>query len=98
MATPAAGTYELDPSHSTVEAVARHLVVSKVRGRFHDVHGTITIGERPEERSLVGRHIGERPFGRVLSRAPSDEPIGLAFLPQKTEHSSQRREADAPFA
>lgn len=52
MSTPAAGTYELDPQHSTVEAVARHLMVSKVRGRFADVRGTITIGERPEDSSV----------------------------------------------
>ena len=46
---PAAGTYTLDPSHSTVEFVARHLMVSKVRGRFNEVQAEITIAEVPEE-------------------------------------------------
>jgi len=44
---PAVGNYEIDASHSTVGVVARHLMVSKVRGRFADVAGTITIAEDP---------------------------------------------------
>lgn len=42
---PAAGTYSIDPAHSTVQAVARHLMVSKVRGGFSAFEGTITVGE-----------------------------------------------------
>ena len=48
---PAAGTYAIDRSHSTVEFVARHLMISKVRGRFTDFDGTVTIAETPEESS-----------------------------------------------
>lgn len=48
---PAAGTYVIDPAHSTVEAVARHLVVSKVRGRFSTFSGTIVVGEGVEDSS-----------------------------------------------
>lgn len=44
---PAPGTYTLDASHSTVEAVARHMVVTKVRGRFSDFTGTIVVDEEP---------------------------------------------------
>src|ERR1019366_2830704 len=40
---PAAGVYTVDPVHSTFTFVARHLVVSKVRGRFADFEGTITV-------------------------------------------------------
>ena len=50
---PAAGTYIVDPVHSTLTFVARHLVVSKVRGRFAEFEGTITIGETPETSSVV---------------------------------------------
>jgi polyisoprenoid-binding protein YceI len=46
---PAAGEYQIDPSHTTVEFVAKHLMVTKVRGRFADVSGTVTIAEAPEE-------------------------------------------------
>lgn len=42
---PAAGTYVIDPSHSVVEFVARHLGLAKVRGRFNDFEGTIEVGE-----------------------------------------------------
>lgn len=48
-AVPQAGTYALDIAHSTVEFVAKHLMVSKVRGRFSDFSGTVVIGEVPEE-------------------------------------------------
>ena len=34
------GTYTLDPSHSRVGFVARHAMVTKVRGAFNDVSGT----------------------------------------------------------
>jgi polyisoprenoid-binding protein YceI len=46
---PAAGSWNVDQAHSTVEFVARHLVVTKVRGRFSDYDASITIGERPED-------------------------------------------------
>ena len=42
----AAGVWDLDPSHSHVEFVVRH-VMSKVRGRFKDFSGTITVGHSP---------------------------------------------------
>ena len=42
---PAAGTYVLDPTHTRIGFVARHLMVTKVRGSFKDFTGSITIGE-----------------------------------------------------
>jgi polyisoprenoid-binding protein YceI len=50
---PVPGTWEIDPSHSTVGAVARHLMVSKVRGRFNSFSGQVTIGETPAKSSVV---------------------------------------------
>jgi polyisoprenoid-binding protein YceI len=44
---PESGTYTIDPNHTTVSFVARHLVVSKVRGTFSDVSGTITVAPDP---------------------------------------------------
>ena len=46
---PVAGVYELDPAHTSVEFVGRHLMITKVRGRFRDVRGQITIAEEPED-------------------------------------------------
>jgi len=45
---PAAGVYDIDPAHTAVEFVGRHLMITKVRGRFTDVRGRITIAEEPE--------------------------------------------------
>ncbi len=46
------GTWKVDSSHSSVEFTARHLMVSKVRGRFTSVSGTIDIAEDPLQSSL----------------------------------------------
>src|SRR5207253_1714303 len=45
---PPAGTYELDPTHTVVGFVARHML-SKVRGQFTDVTGAIEVGASPED-------------------------------------------------
>jgi polyisoprenoid-binding protein YceI len=42
---PAAGTYVLDPSHTRIGFIARHLMVTKVRGNFGEFDGSITIAE-----------------------------------------------------
>jgi polyisoprenoid-binding protein YceI len=49
---PEPGTFVLDASHSTVGFVARHLMVSKVRGRFGAVEGTLDLAEIPVESSV----------------------------------------------
>jgi polyisoprenoid-binding protein YceI len=43
------GTWDLDPSHSEVGFSVRHLMVSKVKGRFEDFSGTFVTAERPED-------------------------------------------------
>jgi polyisoprenoid-binding protein YceI len=37
------GTWVIDSAHSSIEAVARHMMISKVRGRFHDFSGAIHV-------------------------------------------------------
>ncbi len=44
---PAPGTYVIDPTHTRIEAIARHLMVTKVRGHFAEYEGTITVDEDP---------------------------------------------------
>jgi polyisoprenoid-binding protein YceI len=46
---PPPGTWIIDPSHSEVEFMVRHMMISKVRGRFRQFDGTIVIAERPED-------------------------------------------------
>jgi polyisoprenoid-binding protein YceI len=50
---PAPGTFTIDPTHTEVAAVVRHLVVSKVRGSFAGTTGTVTIAENPEDSTVV---------------------------------------------
>lgn len=49
---PAPGVWVIDRAHSSVGFVVRHLVVSKVRGRFGDFSGTVQVGETPEASSV----------------------------------------------
>ena len=46
------GTWDIDPAHSEVGFVVRHLVVTKVRGRFAEFSGTIVTAENPLESSV----------------------------------------------
>ena len=49
---PLPGTYDIDVSHTSVGFVARHLMVSKTRGQFPVVSGSITIGENPADSTV----------------------------------------------
>lgn len=42
--TQLTGTWTIDTSHSSVGFVARHAMVTKVRGTFNDYSGTATVG------------------------------------------------------
>ncbi|NDL59535.1 YceI family protein [Phytoactinopolyspora mesophila] len=44
---PLPGTFTIDPTHTTVGFVARHLMVTQVRGRFEEVEGVIHVAENP---------------------------------------------------
>ncbi|MGH2630780.1 MAG: YceI family protein [Actinomycetota bacterium] len=48
---PPAGKYELDPTHTEISFVARHML-TKVRGRFTEFDGTIEVAERPEDSTV----------------------------------------------
>ncbi len=49
---PATGTYAVDPAHSHVGFAVRHLMVSKVRGRFAEFDATLTIADEPLQSSV----------------------------------------------
>ena len=46
---PTPGTFSLDPAHTRVGFVARHLMVSKVRGSFQELSGKVVVAEDPTE-------------------------------------------------
>lgn len=49
---PAPGTYALDAPHTHVGLSVRHMMVAKVKGRFAEVSGTVTIAEDPLQSSV----------------------------------------------
>ena len=49
---PAAGRWEIDPSHAEVAFIGRHFMITKVRGRFTDVRGALTIAENFTDSSV----------------------------------------------
>ncbi|HET8659408.1 MAG TPA: YceI family protein [Micromonosporaceae bacterium] len=53
VAIPAPGTFVIDPAHTRVGFVARHLMVSKVRGAFTGVAGEVTIAEDPAQSTVT---------------------------------------------
>jgi polyisoprenoid-binding protein YceI len=49
---PAAGRWLIDPGHAEVGFVGRHLVLTRVRGRFRGVQGFVDIGADPEDSTV----------------------------------------------
>jgi polyisoprenoid-binding protein YceI len=48
-----AGTWTIDPVHSEVGFAVRHMMVSKVRGKFKTFSGELVTGENPLESSVT---------------------------------------------
>lgn len=46
---PPVGRWDIDPAHSELQLLARHMMISKVRGRFREHEGSLDIAERPED-------------------------------------------------
>ncbi|HEX8082616.1 MAG TPA: YceI family protein [Jatrophihabitans sp.] len=47
------GTWSIDPVHSDVSFSVRHMMVSKVKGRFGSFSGTIVTAENPADSSVT---------------------------------------------
>jgi len=52
---PPVGTYAIDGAHTHAGFVVKHLMISKVRGSFSEVEGTVTIAEDPTQSSVEVR-------------------------------------------
>ena len=46
-------TWQIDPTHSSVELTVKHMMFTTVRGKFKDVKGTVTVDEQNPDRSSV---------------------------------------------
>src|SRR4030095_9477907 len=63
-----AGTWTVDPAHSTVGFSVKHLGIANVRGKFENFEGTLEIGEGDESarahRTVQGVSINTGDAGR----------------------------------
>jgi polyisoprenoid-binding protein YceI len=48
-----AGKWDIDAVHSEIGFTVRHMMVSKVRGRFDKFEGAIVTGDKPEDSSVT---------------------------------------------
>lgn len=53
----ARATWQIDPSHTSVEFAVKHMVVTTVKGLFSEVSGTIELDEQDLSRSLARAEI-----------------------------------------
>ncbi len=51
----APGAWALDPQHCTVEFTARHMAISKIRGRFHTFDASVIVGDSLNGSSLSAK-------------------------------------------
>jgi polyisoprenoid-binding protein YceI len=49
---PAAGTWSVDPGHAEVGFVGRHFGLTKIRGRFTGVDGTVAVAANPADSTI----------------------------------------------
>jgi hypothetical protein len=87
---PVAGEYAIDPAHTSVEFIGRHLMITKVRGRIPEVSGTITIDDQPED-----------PTSRSSSRSPASTPAtptgtAISEAPTSSTPTRTRPSSSAP--
>jgi polyisoprenoid-binding protein YceI len=96
------GTYTLDPAHTRIGFVARHAMVTRVRGSFNDFEGTAVIdGDEPEKSSATVRIAAASIDTRNEQRDThlrSNDFLDMATYPEITFGStSVRRTGDAEF-
>ncbi|MDA8039343.1 MAG: YceI family protein [Actinomycetota bacterium] len=92
---PTPGTFRLDPTHSQVGFVVRHMKVAKVRGRFQDYTGSIQIGEEPTDtkvevtvktESVDTREEARDAHLRSADFFESEVHAEMSFVSTKVEH------------
>jgi hypothetical protein len=104
---PAAGIWQIDPSHAEVGFVGRHFGLTKIRGRFTGAAGTVVIADDPPTSSVEvtidmrsvssgdqsrDDHLA---LGRLLRRrSPPDGDLPLDRCPRRRHIRHGRRRAD----
>lgn len=99
-APPEPGTWVIDPAHSSIEAIARHMMVSKVRGRFESFSGAVEVAEDPVESTIevsidaASINTNEESRDGHLRSADflaADEHPELTFTSTRIEHVADAR-------
>ena len=75
------GTWEIDPTHSTIGFVARHAMVAKVRGGFSDFTGTLTLDGSDPAQSSASLTIVASSFSTLSPAAFTRPRIGMVINP-----------------
>jgi polyisoprenoid-binding protein YceI len=96
--TELTGTYTLDPAHSRIGFVARHAMVTKVRGAFNEFEGTATLdGANPASSSaqvtISAASIDTRNAQRD-EHLRSNDFLAMNEYPQITFSSTGARQVD----
>jgi polyisoprenoid-binding protein YceI len=96
--TELTGTYTLDPAHSRIGFVARHAMVTKVRGAFNEFEGTATLdGANPASSSaqvtIKAASIDTRNAQRD-EHLRSNDFLSMDEYPQITFSSTGARQVD----
>src|SRR5690606_25216987 len=90
---PLTGTYVLDPSHSRIGFVARHAMITKVRGSFNEVDGSgFFDAANPEHSNLALTTEAARSHPRREDRGNhlrSNGFFGREKYPESTFRSTQ---------
>jgi len=87
---PSAGAWEIDPGHADVSFTGRHFMVTKVRGRFTDVAGTVTVAEDVRDSRVdvvIGMASVESGSAARDEHLRSAELFDVAQFPQATFRS-----------
>lgn len=91
-----AGTWEIDPVHSYVGFVARHLMVSKVRGNFAKFEGQIVTAAASPLSSSASATIDATSFTTGTDQRDADVKgenfLGVAQYPTITYRTTRLRE------
>ena len=73
------GTYTVDAAHSTVGFVARHLMITKVRGRFTAFSGTVEIAPNPRVYNLAYHRVYSDGYWTEPHSSPNRDFTRLMF-------------------
>jgi polyisoprenoid-binding protein YceI len=96
--TALTGTYTLDPAHSRIGFVARHAMVTKVRGAFNEFEGTAVLdGDNPTNSSAnvtIQVHSIDTRQAQRDEHLRSNDFLAMDEYPQITFVSTGARQVD----